>query len=231
MQLVRRIPFLHRSHLTVYNSSSSLPYHLFAIVVLVTFCDIVWHDIERKRRVAQPSKGNKSVYDSIMHTKVHQARFKWHLCYTLIRNEYLKFLRKHALLVAANGTGLISSTTAAAVVLTANSADEKQLNSEQHSSILLYDRPIMKQPPIPPKRSGYRYNFDYEQTSDLRFIYQQLRSLTTNVAQMQIAARQDDDVYLSPDRSGAKKQSQVTCTFPEEYSTAQLHSMPTMQRR
>ncbi|CAF1609857.1 unnamed protein product [Adineta ricciae] len=194
--------------------------------LMVTFCDIVWHEIERKRRINQQSKTNKLVYDSITHTRVHLARFKWQLCYTLVRNEYLKFLRKHALLVATNGAGLISSTTAAAVVLTGNSSDEKQRNNEQHSSILLYDRPIMKQPPIPAKRSGYRYNFDYEQTSDLRFIYQQLKCLTNNVAQLKNPNRRDNDVdeiYLSADQSETKKQpSQVTCTF---------HNMPTIQRR
>jgi len=166
-----------------------------------------------------------------MHTKVHLARFKWHLFYTLIRNEYLKFLRKHTLLVARNGTGLISSSTAAAVVLTTNSLDEKQMNNEQHSSILLYDRPIMKPPPIPAKRSGYRYNFDYEQTSDLRFIYQQLKHLTNNVAQLKNTHREDEEIYLSPNRTITKKQSQVTCTFPDEYSTEKFHNMPTMQRR
>ena len=169
-----------------------------------------------------------------MHTKVHLARFKWHLFYTLIRNEYLKFLRKHALLVARNGTGIISSTTAAAVVLTANSVDENQINTEQHSSILLYDRPIMKLPPIPAKRSNYRYNFDYEQTSDLRFIYQQLKCLTNNVAQLKNTNRQEEhveEIYLSPNRSIAKKQSQVTCTVPDEYSTSKFHNMPTIQRR
>lgn len=191
---------------------------------------MLWHDIERKRRAAQPAKGNKLVYDSITHTKVHAARFKWHLCYTLIRNEYLKFLRKHALLVAANGAGLISSTTAAAVVLTANAPDEKPAGGEAHSSIVLYDRPIMKQPPVPMKRSGYRYNFDYEQTSDLRFIYQQLKCLTSNVGQMR-RDEDHDEVYLPPNRSAAKKQSQVTCTFPNECSAAELHSMPTIQRR
>jgi hypothetical protein len=204
------------------------------IFCLVTFCDIIWHDIERKRRIIQHSKSNKLIYDSIMQTKVHLARFKWHLFYTLIRNEYLKFLRKHALLAATNGRGLISSTTAAAVVLTTNSLDEKQINSEQHSSILLYDRPIMRQPPIPPKRSGYRYNFDYEQTSDLRFIYQQLKCLTNNVAQLknnnhrqqEEEQEQEEEIYLPP-----KKQLQVTCTFPEDYSTSKFHNMPTIQRR
>jgi len=173
-----------------------------------------------------------------MHTKVHLARFKWHLFYTLIRNEYLKFLRKHALLAAANSRGIISSTTAAAVVLTSNPSDEKSINSEQHSSILLYDRPIMRQPPIPPKRSGYRYNFDYEQTSDLRFIYQQLKSLTNNVAQLrnnnhsrQGEEQEEEEIYLPPNRSVTKKQLQVTCTFPEDYSTSQFHNMPTIQRR
>jgi hypothetical protein len=173
-----------------------------------------------------------------MHTKVHLARFKWHLFYTLIRNEYLKFLRKHALLAATNGRGLISSTTAAAVVLTTNSLDEKQINSEQHSSILLYDRPIMKQPPIPPKRSGYRYNFDYEQTSDLRFIYQQLKCLTNNVAQLKNnnntrreEEEEEEEIYLPPNQSVTKKQLQVTCTFPEDYSTSTFHNMPTIQRR
>jgi hypothetical protein len=168
-----------------------------------------------------------------MHTRVHLARFKWHLFYTLIRNEYLRFLRKHALLAATNGTGLISSTTAAAVVvLTTNSLDEKQLDSEQHSSILLYDRPIMKQPPITAKRTGYRYNFDYEQTSDLRFIYQQLKCLTTNVSQLKNNNRQEDEqIYLSPNRSLTEKQPQVTCTYPDEYSTRKFHNMPTIQRR
>ncbi|UJR09713.1 hypothetical protein I4U23_013942 [Adineta vaga] len=203
--------------------------------LLVTFCDIIWHDIERKRRLNHQSKNNKLVYDTIVHTRVHSVRFKWHLCYTLIHNEYLKFLRKHALLVATNGEGLISSTTAAAVVLTGNSSDEKQRNSDQHSSILLYDHPIMKQPPIPAKRSGYRYNFNYEQTSDLRFVYQQLKSLTTNVSQLKNLNRRDDEIdeiYLSPDhRFEAKKQSQVTCTFPDEHSISTFHNMPTIQRR
>jgi hypothetical protein len=161
-----------------------------------------------------------------MHTKV---RFKWHLFYTLIRNEYLKFLRKHALLAAANSRGIVSSTTAAAVVLTSNPSDEKPIHSEQHSSILLYDRPIMRQPPVPPKRSGYRYNFDYEQTSDLRFIYQQLKSLTNNVAQLKNnnhnskeVDEEEEEIYLPPNRSITKKQSQVT---------SQFHNMPTIQRR
>jgi hypothetical protein len=169
-----------------------------------------------------------------MHTKVHLARFKWHLFYTLIRNEYLKFLRKHALLAATNSRGVISSTTAAAVVLT----NENLINSEQHSSILLYDRPIMKHPPIPSKRSGYRYNFDYEQTSDLRFIYQQLKSLTNNVAQLKKTnnnhhhqQEEEEEIYLPPNRSVTKKQLQVTCTFPEDYSTSKFHNMPTIQRR
>lgn len=212
---------------------------------LVTFCDLVWHDIERKRRITRHSKKNKLIYDSITHTKVHLARFKWHLFYTLIRNEYLKFLRKHALLAATNSRGLISSTTAAAVVLTADPSEDKQFNSEQqHSSILLYDRPIMKQAPIPPKRSGYRYNFDYEQTSDLRFIYQQLKTLTTNVAQLRnvnnntkrsIKGTDDDEnheeIYLPPNGSITKKSSQVTCTFSEDYSTSKFHNMTTIQRR
>jgi hypothetical protein len=167
-----------------------------------------------------------------MHTKVRLARFKWHLFYTLIRNEYLKFLRKHALLSATNGRGVISSTTAAAVVLTSDSIDEKQINSEQqHSSILLYDHPIMKQPPVPPKRSGYRYNFDYDQTSDLRFIYQQLKCLTTNVAQLRRREDEEEQIYLSPNRSIPNKQSQVTCTFTDEYSHSKVHNMPTIQRR
>ena len=161
--------------------------------VLVTFCDLVWHDIERKRRITQHSKRNKLIYDSIPHTKVHSVRFRWHLLYTLVRNEYLKFLRKHALLAASNDTGLLSSTTAAALVLTTNVSEEKPLNSDQHSSILLYDRSIMRQPPVAPKRSGYRYNFDYEQTSDLRFIYQQLKCLTNNVAQLKKQNDDDDD--------------------------------------
>ncbi|CAF4422264.1 unnamed protein product, partial [Rotaria sp. Silwood2] len=207
-----------------------------------TFCDIIWHDIERKRHISQHSKSNKLIYDSIMHTKVHLARFKWHLFYTLIRNEYLKFLRKHALLVATNSKGLISSTTAAAVVLTTNSINEKSFNNEQHSSILLYDRPIMRQPPIPPKRSGYRYNFDYEQTSDLRFIYQQLKSLTHNVSQLKNnniqqegedveVEEHNEQIYLPPNQSITRKQSQVTCTFPDEYTTSKFHNMPTIQRR
>jgi hypothetical protein len=189
---------------------------------------MIWHDIERKRRIIQHSKNNKLIYDSIMHTKVHLARFKWHLFYTLIRNEYLKFLRKHALLAATNSRGVISSTTAAAVVLT----NENLINSEQHSSILLYDRPIMKQPPIPLKRSGYRYNFDYEQTSDLRFIYQQLKCLTNNVAQLKNTTnhqKEEEEIYLPPNRLVTKKQLQVTCTFPEDYS--KFHNMPTIQRR
>ena len=199
--------------------------------VLVTFCDLVWHDIERKRRITQHSKRSKLIYDSIPHTKVHSVRFRWHLLYTLVRNEYLKFLRKHALLAASNDTGLLSCTTAAAVVLTTNVSEEKPVNSEQHSSILLYDRSIMRQPPVAPKRSGYRYNFDYEQTSDLRFIYQQLKCLTNNVAQLK---RHDDDeqIYLSPDRPiDTKKQSQVTCTFSDEHSSSRFHHMPTIQRR
>jgi hypothetical protein len=213
-----------------------LTFNKLLLLFLVTFCDIIWHDIERKRRIIQHSKGNKLIYDSIMHTKVHLARFKWHLFYTLIHNEYLKFLRKHALLAARNSEGLISSTTAAAVVLTTNSLDEKQINSEQHSSILLYDRPIMKQPPIPPKRSGYRYNFDYEQTSDLRFIYQQLKCLTNNVAQLKnnqnsSQPEEDEDIYLPPNRTTSKKQLQVTCTYPDDYSTSKFHNMPTIQRR
>ncbi|CAF2660499.1 unnamed protein product [Rotaria sp. Silwood2] len=210
--------------------------------ILVTFCDIIWHDIERKRHISQHSKSNKLIYDSIMHTKVHLARFKWHLFYTLIRNEYLKFLRKHALLVATNSKGLISSTTAAAVVLTTNSINEKSFNNEQHSSILLYDRPIMRQPPVPPKRSGYRYNFDYEQTSDLRFIYQQLKSLTHNVSQLKNnniqqegedveVEEHNEQIYLPPNQSITRKQSQVTCTFPDEYTTSKFHNMPTIQRR
>lgn len=203
----------------------------------MTFCDIIWHDIDRKRKITQYSKNNKLIYDRIMQTKVNSTRFKWHLCYTLIRNEYLKFLRKHALLAATNGRGVISSTTAAAVVLTANSSDENQINSEQHSSILLYDCPIMRQPPIPAKRSGYRYNFDYEQTSDLRFIYQQLKCLKNNVAQLKNNTNHhrgeegDEEIYLPPNRPISKKQSQVTCTFPEDYSTSKFHNMPTMQRR
>ena len=176
------------------------------------------------------------IYDSITHTKVHLARFKWHLFYTLIRNEYLKFLRKHALLAATNGRGIISSTTAAAVVLTSNSVEEKQVNSEQHSSIVLYDRPIMRQAPIPPKRSGYRYNFDYEQSSDLRFVYQQLKTLTTNVAQLKNTThrkRKDsndeclEEVYLPPKGPVIKTPSQVTCT----YASSKFHNMPTIQRR
>ncbi|CAF3629777.1 unnamed protein product [Adineta steineri] len=207
--------------------------------ILVTFCDIIWHDIERKRRTTQYTKGNKLIYDSIMHTKARLARFKWHLFYTLIRNEYLKFLRKHALSSTKNGTNFMSSTTTAAVVLTTNTIDEKQINNEQqqqHSSILLYDCPIMKQPPIPPKRSGYRYNFDYEQTSDLRLIYQQLKCLTNNVAQLKNnnnrQGEENEDIYLSPNRPSTKKQSQVTCTFPDEYSSnSKFHNMPTIQRR
>ena len=155
----------------------------------------------------------------------------------------MKFLRKHALLVATNTAGLISSTTAAAVVLTSNSSDENSLNNEQHSSILLYDRPIMRQPPIPPKRSGYRYNFDYEQTSDLRFIYQQLKYLTNNVSQLKNTHSQRDEIddereekhheqiYLSPNRSITQKQSQVTCQFLDEYSTSKFHHISTIQRR
>ncbi|CAF1604922.1 unnamed protein product [Rotaria sp. Silwood1] len=213
--------------------------------ILVTFCDIIWHDIERKRHISQHSKSNKLIYDSIMNTKVHLARFKWHLFYTLIRNEYLKFLRKHALLIATNSKGIISSTTAAAVVLTTNSLNEKSFNNEQHSSILLYDRPIMRQPPIPPKRSGYRYNFDYEQTSDLRFIYQQLKSLTHNVSQLknnnnnqqeeeqdiEIEEQHHEQIYLPPNQIITKKQSQVTCTFSDEYTSSKFHNMPTIQRR
>ena len=141
----------------------------------------------------------------------------------------MKFLRKHALLAAANSRGIISSTTAAAVVLTSNPPDEKVINSEQHSSILLYDRPIMRPPPVPAKRSGYRYNFDYEQTSDLRFIYQQLRSLKNNVAQLRNKKEEEEEegeeeqeIYLPPNRSITKKQSQVKSHF---------HNMPTIQRR
>ena len=158
-----------------------------------------------------------------------------------MRNEYLKFLRKHALLVASTDTGLLSSTTAAAVVLTTSVADPKQINSEpSHSSILLYDRPIMRQAPQPAKRSGYRYNFDYEQTSDLRFIYQQLKCLTSNVAQLKNHPRRDDadtqleeQVYLSPNRSFEKKPSSVTCTFAEgnDDTSSKFHQMPTIQRR
>lgn len=202
----------------------------------MTFCDIIWHDIERKRRINHHSKNNKLIYDSIMHTKVHLARFKWHLFYTLIHNEYLKFSRKHALLFASNRTGVISSTTAAAVVLTRNSLDEQLTTNDQHSSILLYDCPIMRQPPIPPKRSGYRYNFDYEQTSDLRFIYQQLKSLTTNVSQLKNnnnrREESDEQIYLSSNRSIKNNLKQVTCTFPtDEYTTSKFHNMPTIQRR
>ncbi|CAF2035268.1 unnamed protein product [Rotaria magnacalcarata] len=213
--------------------------------ILVTFCDMFWHDIERKRHIIhQHSKNNKLIYDSITQTKVHAARFKWHLFYTLIRNEYLKFLRKHALLVVANSTGMVSSTTAVAVVLTRTPSNEKSIHNEQNSSILLYDRPIMRQPPIPAKRSGYRYNFDYEQTSDLRFIYQQLKSLTTNVSQLKNNnhnLQQDElskqehhhheQTYLPPNQCIIKKQSQVTCTFPDDYASSKFHHMPTIQRR
>ncbi|CAF4479066.1 unnamed protein product [Rotaria socialis] len=207
---------------------------------------MVWHDIERKRHIIhQHSKNNKIIYDSITQTKVHSTRFKWHLFYTLIRNEYLKFLRKHALLVVANSTGIISSTTAVAVVLGRIPSNEKSIHNEQNSSILLYDRPIMRQPPIPAKRSGYRYNFDYEQTSDLRFIYQQLKSLTTNVSQLknnnhnlqqdelskQEHHHHHEQIYLPPNQSIIKKQSQVTCTFPDEYSSSKFHHTPTIQRR
>ena len=198
----------------------------------MTFCDILWHDIERKRRLAHHSKTNKLIYDSIMHTKVHVARFKWHLFYTLIRNEYLKFLRKHALLAAANSRGLVSSTTAAAVLVASKSSEEKLTHSEAHSSILLYDRPIMKVAPLPAKRSGYRYNYDYEQTSDLRFIYQQLKSLTNNVAQLKNNHRDEDveeEIYLPANRIGTRKQLQVTCTYPDD--TAPFHHIPTIQRR
>lgn len=203
----------------------------------MTFCDILWHDIERKRRLVHHSKTNKFIYDSIMPTKVHVARFKWHLCYTLIRNEYLKFLRKHALLAAANSRGLVSSTTAAAVLVASKSSEEKLTHSEAHSSILLYDRPIMRVAPLPAKRSGYRYNYDYEQTSDLRFIYQQLKSLTSNVAQLknnnQHSHRDDDDVeeeiYLPANRIGTRKQLQVTCTYPDDMPP--FHHIPTIQRR
>lgn len=150
-----------------------------------------------------------------MHTKVHLARFKWHLFYTLIRNEYLKFLRKHALLAAANR-------------FTGKAVDEKLVIREQHSSILLYDRPIMRPAPLPAKRSGYRYNFDYEQTSDLRFIYQQLKSLTSNVAQLKHRGEEEEEeIYLPPNRAVSKKQLQVTCTYPDD----EFHNMPTMQRR
>lgn len=205
----------------------------------MTFCDILWHDIERKRRLVQHSKTNKLIYDSIVHTK---ARFKWHLCYTLIRNEYLKFLRKHALLAAGNSRGIVSSTTAAAVLFTSNnnkpSYNEKLTHSEAHSSILLYDRPIMRSAPVPAKRSGYRYNFDYEQTSDLRFIYQQLKSLTSNVAQLKNnndhhhrEDPDDEEIYLPPNHLVTQKpQSHVTCTFPDQTSQ-QFHNIPTMQRR
>lgn len=209
---------------------------MHCLVFLVTFCDLVWHDIERKRCLTHSAKNNKLIYDSIVHPKGHSIRFKWHLLYTLMRNEYLKFLRKHALLAASTDTGVVSSTTAAAVVLTTNVTDHKQFNSEpSHSSILLYDRPIMRQAPQPAKRSGYRYNFDYEQTSDLRFIYQQLKCLTNNVAQLKNHPRAADDdtqleqqqIYLSPNRSS------VTCTFAEDHddSTSKFHQMPTIQRR
>lgn len=206
--------------------------------LLVTFCDILWHDIERKRRINNHLRNNKLIYDSITHTKTHLARFKWHLFYTLIRNEYLKFLRKHALLVASNSSGLISSTTAAAVVVTQNLSNEISIQNDQQSSILIYDHPIMRHPPIPPKRSGYRYNFDYEQTSDLRFIYQQLKSLTSNVSQLKNTnvRQQNEDhheqIYLSPNQTIRKKSSQVTCTFnDDDYSSSKFHNMPTIQRR
>jgi hypothetical protein len=87
----------------------------------------------------------------------------------------------------------------------------------------------MRPPPVPPKRSGYRYNFDYEQTSDLRFIYQQLKGLTNNVAQLrnkkggeEDEVEEEHEIYLPPNRSTTRKQSQVT---------SQFHNMPTIQRR
>jgi hypothetical protein len=95
----------------------------------------------------------------------------------------------------------------------------------------------MRQPPIPAKRSGYRYNFDYEQTSDLRFIYQQLKCLTNNVAQLKNnqnssqPEENDEDIYLPPNRTTSKKQLQVTCTYPDDNSTSKFHNMPTIQRR
>ena len=83
--------------------------------------------------------------------------------------------------------------------------------------------------------------------NDLRFIYQQLKNLTHNVSQLKKNNIQEEDeeeeeivviseehnkqIYLPPNHLIRKKQSQVTCTFPDEYTTSKFHNMPTIQRR
>jgi hypothetical protein len=224
---------------------------IYSILFLVTFCDLIWHDIECKRRVNSQMKSKKLIYDSIVHTKVHSIRFKWHLLYTLVRNEYLKFLRKHTRLTASIDRSLILSKTTAAVVL---STYQHVKNDYSHSSILVYDHPMIRTTVQSTKRSGYRYNFDYEHTHDLRSIYQQLKSLTKNVAQLKNHTRNDDDrhadeqIYLSADRPRNKHVSQVMCHTKDNNNgninmndnhdddddddfSSKCHKMPTMQRR
>ncbi|CAF0932859.1 unnamed protein product [Didymodactylos carnosus] len=140
--------------------------------ILVTFCDLIWYDIQRKRRILENQKKklslNELIYENILQTKSKMYIFKWHLFYTLIRNNYLRYLRKNSLnnsTMTSDNSLIISTTT-----------------NDVHEAIVTYDHP----PPLPPssvKKSNYRYNFDYE-TNDIRIIYQHLKCLTSNVSQL-----------------------------------------------
>ena len=187
------------------------------LFISVTFCDMIWDDIERKRRINEQSKNSKLIYDTILQTKVHSARFRWHLAYTLLRNEYLKFVRKHALNRPIEFPSSSCLLTSKSVV---HRSETNNNNETNQSSILLYDRPGITQPT---KRSGYRYNFDYEQTNDLRLIYQQLKSLTNNVSSLKNQSRPEEThpSYLSPS-------SHFTSPTIDDRKFSQ---MPTMQRR
>lgn len=131
---------------------------------LVTFCDMIWEEIERKRRMNRQSK---LIYETIVQSRMNTVRFRWHLAYTLVRNDYLKFVRKNA-----------------------------QKNLNQLSSFIVNSEPITNSTLVY-ERSPYRYRFDGEQNSDLRLIYQQLKSLTNNISQMRSQTK-NEQIYLSP---------------------------------